>query len=221
VALDFVSDPTGIGEYRIADSKILNHRENNGLLWHLTTEAELAYKLAKRRVKGIFRDEDAAFVQDFFMRSDKGVLRTRMNELLPVDVSLRLMSMMEEKTDAGTYMNFFLEHSSAFRLFNRRWRIYWSFAWFVSQAKRIVYRVLYPTGCIIHGAADMTFPHFVFRHEVRVSRLNWLRRKLALASATLVRVESVDGVGYDIGYGLVACEKRSIRESIYAAKKII
>jgi len=221
VALDFVSDPKGIGEYRIADSKILSHRENNGLLWHLTTEAELAYKLAKRHVKGIFRDEDVAFVHDYFLRSDKGVLRARMNELLPVDVSRRLMSMMEEETDAGAYRKFLLEHSPAFRLFNRRWRICWSFAWFVSQAQRIVDRVLRPTGCIVHGAAKMTFPRFVFRREVRVPRLNWLRRKLALASAKLVRVEGVDGIGYDIGHGMVVCEKRSIRESIYAAKKIM
>ena len=61
-ALDFVSDPKGVGEYRIRDSQILSHREFSGFLYHLSTEAELAYKLAKRRVKGIFREEDVDFV---------------------------------------------------------------------------------------------------------------------------------------------------------------
>ena len=94
-ALDFVSDPKGVGEYRIRDSQILSHREFSGFLYHLSTEAELAYKLAKRRVKGIFREEDVDFVNEYFRRSSPAVLRERMSELLPARVPVVCSCMSE------------------------------------------------------------------------------------------------------------------------------
>ena len=218
-ALDFVSDPDGVGEYRIADDKILSQRESNGLLYHLPAEAELAYKLAKRRVKGVFRDADVSFVHDYFARSDKEVLRKRMLELLPEDVCEQLMALMLAGKGVEDYRVYMASHSPAFRLFGRRWRIRWRPIWFVSQVRRILDRVNRPTGCVLYGTKVVTFPPFVFRRERRVKDLSAIQRKKALSSATLVFVEC-DESRYDIGTGIKPVDPATMREAVYAGKDL-
>lgn len=207
-ALDFVSDPKGIGEYRISDDKILAHREFSGLLYHLSTEAELAYKLAKRRVKGIFRDEDVAFANEYYRSSSLALLRARMLELLPERVAEELLALVSDGCRLEKMRNYMANHSPAFVLFGRRWRIKPGLSWFANTIHRIVFRMANPTGAVVYfkdgdAAANMQMPWFVFRREKTIpsSALSWKNKFAALSSATLLKVVEVDQEGFDIGNG--------------------
>ena len=209
-ALDFVSDPNGVGEYRIRDEAILRNRVFSGLLYHLSTEAELAYKLAKRRVKGIFREEDVGFALDYFGRSDPATLRLRMAELLPQDVSDAMLGIVSDGCDLETMRRYVKVNSPAFVLFGRRWRIKPGLSWFVDTIRRIFHRIANPTGVIFYlkdmdVTKRLSFPAFVFRREqtVKLSNLTWRRRRAALSSATLLLVTGCEHDGFDLGSGFV------------------
>ena len=209
-ALDFVSDPKGVGEYRIKDSQILSHREFSGFLYHLSTEAELAYKLAKRRVKGIFREEDVHFVNEYSSRSSPAVLRERMAELLPKRVSEELLALIGGGCKLDEMRDYMATHSPAFVLFGRRWRIKPGFSWFVDTIRRIFHRIANPTGVIVYlkdmdAYNRLSFPAFVFRRDqaVKAANLTWRRRRAALSSATLLLVTGCEHDGFDLGSGFV------------------
>lgn len=209
-ALDFVSDPNGVGEYRIRDEAILRNRVFSGLLYHLSTEAELAYKLAKRRVKGIFRDEDVGFALDYFGRSDPATLRLRMSELLPQNVSNAMLKIVSDGCDLETMRRYVKTNSPAFVLFGRRWRIKPGLSWFVDTIRRIFHRIANPTGAIVYlkdmdVSKRLAFPAFVFRREraVNSSNLTWRRRWAALSSATLLLVTGCEHDGFELGSGFV------------------
>lgn len=222
-ALDFVSDPKGTGEYRIKDSRILSHRVFSGFLYHLSSEAELAYKLAKRRVKGMFRDEDLLFVNEYYGKCDHEILAKRLEELIPARLVPQVLRLMSENAPLTEYQSFMRRNTPAFVLFGRRWRIKLGFEWFVATIRRIFDRVKNPTGCIIYlknqsiakiggekaFMAEVVFPHFIFR-RVAVQRhggkLSWRKRMAVLASATLYVVEDAREDGFDIGRGFVPVE---------------
>ena len=190
VAVDFVSDPAGIGEYRIKDSLILQHKVDSGLLLHLTTEMELAYKLAKRRVKGIFSEKDREFVFDYYARSDKAELLLRMKELLPQSFIDNALEFCERHASVAEWQALMSRTSPAFRFAGRRWRIRLHPMWFIMTVRRVLMRMLHPTGFILTVSPDVTvpdFPKFVFRRtkEIR-GALSWSQRFCALSSATLI-----------------------------------
>ena len=225
-ALDFVSDPKGVGEYRIKDSQILSHREFSGLLYHLSTEAELAYKLAKRRVKGIFREEDVDFVNEYFRRSSFAVLRERMLELLPERVSEELLAIIGDGCKINEMRDYMLKYSPAFVLFGRRWRIKLGLSWFVNTIHRIVFRMANPTGAIVYlkdgdVAERLQMPRFVFRREktISASALSWKIKFAALSSATLLKVVGAEREGFDVGYGFVAESSNGLVEAVFTAMK--
>lgn len=220
-ALDFVSDPSGIGEYRIKDSQILPHREFSGLLYHLSTEVELAYKLAKRRVKGIFRDEDFVFVREYYRKCNVDVLAQRLGELLPGRLVPQILELLANDADIEKYRRFMSLNSPVFVLFGRRWRIKFGFAWFCKTIQRIFYRVWNPTGCVLRlcdatlselgGEAAFqsgrVFPNFVFRRQEFVKgikSLSWRKRMGVLSTATLMVVEDAEENGFDLGRGYVS-----------------
>ena len=212
-ALDFMSDPKGIGEYRIKDSQILPHRVFSGFLYHLSTEAELAYKLAKRRVKGIFREADVDFVNEYFRRSALTILRERMAELLPVRVSEELLALIGDGCKLDELRDYMATHSPAFVLFGRRWRIKLGLSWFVNTIRRIVFRMINSTGAVVYlkdgkAAENLQIPWFVFRREkiISASALSWKRKFVALSSATFLKVVGAEREGFDLGSGFVAFE---------------
>lgn len=194
VALDFICDPTGIGAYGVKTNKVLAHREYNGLLWHLTTESELAYKLAKRLVKGVFKEEDFEFVRSYYAQSDKKVLKIRMSELMSESVVSWLMSLMgRDDVNREDFEGFMRSMSPAFKFFGRRWRISFNPKWWLLQVKRIVHRMKYPTGYVLYVSdedAVAEFPQFVFRRKkiLPVLELTKSREKRALSSSTLLLV---------------------------------
>ncbi|MGN0854418.1 MAG: hypothetical protein ACI4R9_02730 [Kiritimatiellia bacterium] len=223
VALDFVSDPKGTGEYRIKDSLILPHRVFSGYLYHLSPEAELAYKLAKRRVKGVFREEDLAFVNEFYGKCDHVLLAKRLEELIPEKLVRKAMRLMAENAPIAEYQRFMRQNTPAFTLFGRRWRIKLGFEWFAATIRRIFDRIKYPTGCIIYlksqsmatvggeeaFRAERIFPHFIFRRIVFQrygSKVSWQKRMAVLSSATLYVVEDAREDGFDIGRGFIPVE---------------
>ena len=226
-ALDFVSDPKGVGEYRISDSKILAHREFSGILYHLSAEAELAYKLAKRRVKGIFREEDVDFVNEYFRRSSPAVLRERMRELLPEGVSDDLLELVGSGCKLDAMRDYMATHSPAFVLFGRRWRIKPGLSWFVNTVRRIVFRMANPTGVVVYlkdsdAAGDLQMPWFVFRREktISVSALSWKRKFAAFSSATLLKVVGAECEGFDVGCGFVAFDGGDRCSEIFRAMAV-
>lgn len=194
VALDFISDPNGIGEYRIKNEQILSNREFDGFLWHLTTESELAYKLAKRLVKGVFKEEDFEFVRSYYAQSDKKVLKIRMSELMSESVVSWLMSLMgRDDVNREDFEGFMRSMSPAFKFFGRRWRISFNPKWWLLQVKRIVHRMKYPTGYVLYVSdedAVAEFPKFVFRRKkiLPVLELTKSREERALSSSTLLLV---------------------------------
>ena len=223
-ALDFVSDPKGVGEYRIKDAQILSHREFSGFLYHLSTEAELAYKLAKRRVKGIFREEDVDFVNEYSRRSSPAVLRERMSELLPARVMEELQALIGDGCKLDEMRDYMATHSPAFVLFGRRWRIKPGLSWFVNTIRRIVFRMANPTGAVVYlkdgdAAENLQMPWFVFRREktISASPLSWKRKFAALSSATLLKVVGAEREGFDVGRGFVAFDDRDKRSNIFRA----
>lgn len=208
-SLDFVSDPNGVGEYRIKDSAILANRVRSGLLWHLSTEAELAYKLAKRRVKGIFRDEDLGFTKDYLARSDAEILKMRMRELVPDKAAEEMLAVVAEG-DIDAIRRYMASHSPAFMLFGRRWRIKPGVSWFLNTIRRIVHRVVHSTGAVVYlkdaeESPKLNFPAFVFRREKAIPAeiLKWRARKAALSSATLLKVVGANDNGFDLGTGFI------------------
>ena len=219
-ALDFVSDPDGIGEYRIKDSQILPHREFSGFLYRLSTEAELAYKIAKRRVKGIFRDEDLEFVREYYRKCNVEVLANRLGELLPRVLVSQILKLLAKDTSLEEYRRFMSLNTPAFVLFGRRWRIKFGFVWFCKTIQRVFYRMRNPTGCVLRlcnatlselgGKAAIqsgrVFPHFVFRRQESVKgerRISWWKRMKVLSSATLMVVADAEKDGVDLGNGYV------------------
>lgn len=223
-ALDFVSDPKGVGEYRIKDAQILSNREFSGFLYHLSTEAELAYKLAKRLVKGIFREGDVDFVNEYFHRSTLAVLRERMAELLPVRVSEELLALIDGGCKLDELRDYMATHSPAFVLFGRRWRIKLGLSWFVNTIRRIVFRIVNPTGVIVYlkdcdAAENLKMPAFVFRREntISASALSWRKKLTALSSATLLKVVGAEQEGFDIGRGFVPFEGGNMCSEIFRA----
>lgn len=219
-ALDFVSDPTGLGEYRIKDELLLRYREFSGLLYHLSAEMELAYKIAKRRVKGILRDEDYIFLQGYYCKSNKNVLRHCLDELLPTRSSDIVITLLEHEASIDELRKFFAKDSPAFVMFNRRWRVKFGVSWIAETIVRIVDRLRHPTGAIVYlnqvtidrlGGLKCIensglLPHFVFRRQKMmpgVFKLNAKQRCAALSSASLVVAESDSCNGYDVGFGVV------------------
>jgi hypothetical protein len=217
-ALDFVSDPNGIGEYRIKDSQILPYREFSGFLYRLSTEAELAYKIAKRRVKGIFRDEDLEFVREYYRKCDVDVLTNRLEELLPKALVPQTLELLANDTSIEEYRRFMSLNTPAFVLFGRRWRIKLGVAWFYLTIKRVLYRLRWLSGCILH-LKDSTFidfcgmkflqwnavfPHFMFRKCMIAShgeRITLWRKIKVLASATVLIIPGSDDNYIEIGNG--------------------
>ena len=223
-ALDFVSDSKGIGEYRIKDSKILPHRVFSGFLYHLSTEAELAYKLAKRRVKGIFRDEDLSFVNEYYDKCDHVILAKRLEELLPTKLVPEILRLMKENAPIAEYQRYMRQNTPAFVLFGRRWRINFCIEWFAVTIRRIIDRVVNPTGCVIYlknqstanlggkdaFKAEKILPRFIFRRigfQSRCEKLSLRRRMAVLSSATLEVIENARQDGFDIGGGFVPVPK--------------
>jgi hypothetical protein len=219
-ALDFVSDPNGIGEYRIKDSQILPHRDFSGFLYRLSTEAELAYKLAKRRVKGIFRDEDLEFVREYYSKCNVDALRNRLGELLPRALVSQILKLLAKDTSLEEYRRFMSLNSPAFVLFGRRWRIKFGMTWFYKTLQRIFYRMRNPTGCVLRLTnatllefggkvafqSESVFPHFVFRRQEFIKgekSISWWKRMKVLSSATLMVVEDAEEDGFDLGNGYV------------------
>lgn len=226
-AVDFVSDPKGVGEYRIKDSQILSHREFSGFLYHLSTEAELAYKLAKRRVKGIFREEDVDFVNEYSRRSSPTVLRERMLELLPARVSEELLALIGGGCKPDEVRDYMATHSPAFVLFGRRWRIKPGLSWFVNTIRRIVSRMANPTGVVVYlkdddAAENLHMPWFVFRREKTISpsALSLRRKFAALSSATLLKVVGAEREGFEVGRGFVAVSSNCLVEAVFEAMKV-
>ena len=220
VALDFVSDPKGTGEYRIKDSLILPHRVFSGYLYHLSPEAELAYKLAKRRVKGVFREEDLAFVNEFYDKCDHVALAKRLQELIPERLVSEVLHLMAKNAVRAEYQQFMCRNTPAFVLFGRRWRIKFGVEWFVATIKRIFYRIKHPTGCILylkdHSLVELggesafkserIFPHFMFRRiefQGSYGKLSWRKRIAVLSSATLEVIANSKEEGFDLGSGFV------------------
>ena len=225
-ALDFISDTKGVGEYRIKDAQILSHREFSGFLYHLSTEAELAYKLAKRRVKGIFREEDVDFVNEYFRRSSPAVLRERMSGLLPARVMEELQALIGDGCKLDEMRDYMATHSPAFVLFGRRWRIKPGLSWFVNTIRRIVFRMANPTGAVVYlkdgdVAENLQMPCFVFRREktISASALSWKIKFAALSSATLLKVVGAEREGFDVGYGFVAESSNCLIEAVFEAMK--
>lgn len=223
-ALDFVSDPKGVGEYRIRDAQILSHREFSGFLYHLPRETELAYKLAKRRVKGIFREEDVHFVNEYFNFSSPIVLRERMLELLPKKVTEELLTLIGDGCKLDAMCDYMARHSPAFVLLGRRWRIKPGLSWFINTIRRILFRMVNSTGAIVYfkdgdGAGNLQMPCFVFRREktVLASALSWKGKFAALSSATLLKVVEAEQEGFDIGHGFVPFEGVDKRFEVFRA----
>lgn len=223
-ALDFVSDPSGIGEYRIKDSQILPQREFSGFLYRLSTEAELAYKIAKRRVKGIFRDEDLEFVRKYYRKCNVDVLANRISELLPGKLVPQILELLAQDTSLDEYRRFMSLNTPAFILFGRRWRVKFGFTWFCKTIQRIFYRIGNPTGCVLRLSnatetglggrvafqSDKVFPHFIFRRQEFIKggkSISWWKRMKVLSSATLMIVEDAAEDGVDLGNGCVHVEK--------------
>ena len=220
-ALDFVSDPSGIGEYRIKDSQILPQREFSGFLYRLSTEAELAYKIAKRLVKGIFRDEDLEFVREYYRKCNVEVLANRLDELLPRALVSQILKLLAKDASLEECRRFMSLNTPAFVLFGRRWRIKFGFVWFCKTIQRVFYRMRNPTGCVLRlcnatlselgGKAaiqsERVFPHFVFRRQEFVKgerRISWWKRMKVLSSATLMVVADAEENGFDLGRGYVS-----------------
>ena len=189
VALDFMSDPTGLGAYQIKDELVLRHKVRADILFHLSTEMELAYKLAKRRVKGIFSAKDREFVFDYYARSDKTELLSRMRELLPESFIDKALMFCEHGASVSDWQALMAQTSPAFRFAGRRWRIRLHPMWFLKTLERIVFRLRYATGYIftVTRKEDIPqFPPFVFRRVVYVhGRVSLFRRACILSSATL------------------------------------
>lgn len=228
-ALDFVSDPDGIGEYRIKDSQILLQREFSGFLYRLSTEAELAYKIAKRRVKGIFRDEDLEFVHEYYRKCDVDVLANRLGELLPRALVPQTLELLANDTSIKEYRRFMSLNTPAFVLFGRRWRIKLGFAWFCKTIERVFYRMRNPTGCVLRLCnatlsefggkvafqSERVFPCFVFRRQEFVDkgkRVSWWKRLKVLSSATLMVVENAEEDGVDLGNGCISVGKNVVED---------
>lgn len=223
-ALDFVSDPDGIGEYRIKDSQILPHCEFSGILYRLSTEAELAYRIAKRRVKGIFRDEDLEFVRKYYRKCNVDVLANRISELLPRKLVPQILELLAQDTSLDEYRRFMSLNTPAFILFGRRWRVKFGFTWFCKTIQRIFYRIWNHTGCVLRLSnatetglggrmafqSDKVFPHFIFRRQEFIKggkSISWWKRMKVLSSATLMIVEDATEDGVDLGNGCVHVEK--------------
>lgn len=234
VALDFVSDPKGIGEYRIKDSVLLPHREFSGLLYHLSCEMELAYKIAKRRVKGCLKESDYKFITLYYHAADINELRRCLCDLMSKRSVEEILALLKSKASQEALKDFMVRDSPAFVLFNRRWRIKFGVSWFVKTIHRVLERIISPTGCIIYlsgesirrigGTTAVTnrefFPPFVFRRQIvidgRSKHLTLSRKKAALSSATLVIVEWTDRDGYDIGHGFTSARTNVCAEALTA-----
>lgn len=87
--------------------------------------------------------------------------------------------------------------------------------WFITTIRRVLIRILHPTGFILTVSKDVNvpdFPKFVFRRTKEIwGEPSWLQRFCALSSATLI-VNRVNGrqlsQGDLLSFVLTALERR-------------
>ena len=210
VALDFLCDESGIGEYRIKSSLLLEDCAETRGIRHMSTESELAYKLAKRRIKGIFREKDFEFIKRAFTESEKSKLAERLRSYIPGKAANEMGSLLESAAGPAEWNAFMRRMRPGMRLPGMNWTFHGRLSWWFFMLLRIFHRICNDTGCIAYvkteTGTDWDFG-FVFRKVVVVKddTLKYALKRKALARTWLLVVTGCDECA-------VECERGRLRK---------
>lgn len=195
VALDFLSDEHGIGEYRIRASLLLDDCIETRGIRHMSPESEVAYKLAKRRIKGIFRNSDFGFLEEYLPKCNKVKLSDRLRTYMPRSFVDKVMPLIESMPQVGEWADVMRKGRPALRLPGMNWTLHGDLRWWFFMICRTISRFVRQSGCIVYFVGDVAEAEkrqwdfgFTFRNVkiVRRCELTVLDRYKAFLSAWLI-----------------------------------
>ena len=211
VALDFLNDEQGIGEYRIKSTLLLEDCVETRGIRHMSSESELAYKLAKRRVKGVFKEKDLEFVRAVQDECDSGKLAKQLRSYMPCRVAEKAEVLLGSRAGLDEWNAFMKASRPGLRLPGMNWSFHCRPSWWFYMILRVCSRIHRDTGCVVYldkdsvTVTDWDFG-FVFRRVVTVSAdaLGYALKRKALMKTWLLVVTGNDGCG-------VECERGAVR----------
>ena len=212
VAFDFMTDHDGIGVYRIRDDVMLEQGRTmdscKGFVC-LTPVMELAYKVAKRRMKGICSETDFAFMRTAYVQVAGDDFNASLAELTTRRFAFDFVALMSNPCLSAEGVRHFMQsRSPAFKVLHHRFYLRFSLKWAWLSLCRIVSRFFQPTGCIVYLEAgskiriDDLRSMFTFRNWRETDRApSWAARISSLVCSTLLLVRGSSKAGMQTGYG--------------------
>ena len=100
IALDFLSDPAGLGAYHIPEDLLLTGRIEERGFFHVSPEVEFSYKLLKRCRKNYLKAEEIGFLAELRKRADSALLKQFLGRCLGPALGSELAELPPERLDS-------------------------------------------------------------------------------------------------------------------------
>lgn len=210
VALDFLADESGIGEYRIKGSLLLEDCVLSNGIRHMSCESEVAYKLAKRRMKGIFKSADMDFLKEYLSLCNSTKLTERLYAYLPSRFANRIETMLATMPDLSEWAKVMASDRPKIRLPGMKWTLHGHPAWWVFMICRTISRLRNESGCVVYLKSEVANTDgsewdfgFVFRKVrfIGANELSYAKKREAFLKAWLLVVQNSGRVAVECKAG--------------------